>query len=114
MDIKRIVVAGSRDFNNYEIVEKYLDKYLSNLKEENEIIIISGACRGADALGEEYAIKHNMKIERFPAEWNTYGKRAAYIRNKAMSEVCDYGVVFLLKEKEASLLMQKKSLDGSW
>ena len=43
-------------------------------------------CRGADLLGEEYAKEHKIPLKIFPADWDTYGKRAGYLRNKQMAE----------------------------
>ena len=34
--IKRIVVAGCRDYNNYEEAKKYIDKCISNLLNKYE------------------------------------------------------------------------------
>ena len=62
MSIKKVVVAGSRFFTDYEKAEYYINKCLLNLKKKSEIVIISGTCRGADLLGEEYARKHRLVI----------------------------------------------------
>lgn len=53
--IKRIVIAGCRDYTNYDEAKEYIDFCLSNIRKENKIIIISGGAKGADALGERYA-----------------------------------------------------------
>ena len=80
----RIIVAGSRDFTDKEKLYRVLNNYLSHVKDKVEIV--SGHCRGADMLGEQYAKDHNIPVVLFPADWNTYGKRAGYIRNKQMAE----------------------------
>ena len=49
-----LLIAGSRTFNNYEVLCKYADYFLQNQK-RREIIIVSGGARGADALAEQYA-----------------------------------------------------------
>lgn len=74
--------------------------HLSKILENNEVIIVSGGCRGADVIGENFANKYGLKIERYPAEWQIYGKKAAYIRNNIMAEVCDYAIIFLKKNKD--------------
>lgn len=48
--------------------------------------IVSGTARGADSFGERWAQENNIDIIRFPAEWDKYGRRAGYIRNKVMAE----------------------------
>ena len=80
----RIIVAGSRDFTDKEKLYKVLDSYL--LSTSKYVEIVSGHCKGADLLGEQYAREHNIPIAIFPADWGTYGKRAGYIRNKQMAE----------------------------
>lgn len=77
----RVVIAGSRNFDNYEIMAAELDKYL---KGKEDITIISGTAKGADRMGERYAFEHGLKVERFPAEWGIYHKGAGPIRNKEM------------------------------
>ena len=84
--IKRVVVAGCRDFNDYKTAREYIDFCISKIKKENELIFVSGGCRGADALGERYALENGYKIERYPADWEKYGKSAGPIRNKEMAQ----------------------------
>ena len=52
LPIKRVVIAGCRDYNNYNEAKKFIDFCLSNIRKENKIIIVSGGCYGADAIGE--------------------------------------------------------------
>ena len=40
--IKRVVIAGCRYYNNYDEAKIYIDYCLSNIKKENDIIIVSG------------------------------------------------------------------------
>lgn len=89
----KIVVAGCRDFTDYDMAEQYIDFCIQNLKDK-EIIIISGCCRGADALGERYANEHGYKIDYFPADWNTYRNSAGPRRNEQMVTAADYVIAF--------------------
>ncbi len=91
----RLVIAGSRTFNDYELLKKKCDFYLSNkIKENEEIIIVSGTANGADKLGERYAQERGFKIEGYPAKWDLYGKSAGYKRNAEMVDVADAVIVF--------------------
>lgn len=92
--IKRIVVAGCRDYTNYGEAKKYIDFCISNIRKENEIIIISGGAKGADSLGERYAKENGFKVEKYPADWDRYGKSAGPRRNREMAEACDYVICF--------------------
>ena len=91
----KVIIAGTRDFDNYELLKQKMDKLLAGRVRNNEkIIIISGTARGADKLGERYAREKGYKVERYPADWNKYGKRAGYIRNEQMAKVADACVCF--------------------
>ena len=54
--------------------------------------VVCGEAMGVDLLGEIWAIRHRVKVAYFAAEWEKYGKRAGYIRNKQMAL---YGDVLL-------------------
>ena len=88
MNELRIIIAGSRDFDNYKVLEDESSKIIE--KELNDDIqsirIISGTARGADQLGERFAKKYNYSISCFHAEWGLYGKSAGYRRNAEMAK----------------------------
>ena len=93
----RIIVAGSRDFNDFGLVDKTLTKYMTNMSlTKDDIEIVSGCARGADRLGEQFATKHNLVCAKFPAEWDRYGKSAGYRRNAQMADyaIQETGVLF--------------------
>jgi hypothetical protein len=90
----RLVVAGSRDFTDYEKLSSELDAYLHDKKATHEVTIISGSANGADKLGERYAREHGLKLDRYPAEWEHYGNAAGPIRNKKMAQTADAVIVF--------------------
>lgn len=79
---KIIIVAGSRNFNDYFYLEKVLLGILN--VEEDDITIISGCAKGADYLGSKFALNHNCKLIQMPARWDKFGKSAGIIRNKEM------------------------------
>lgn len=89
----KIIVAGSRGFNDYNLLRKKLDFFLSK-KDPATITIISGGARGADQLGERYARERGLQLEIYPAEWEKYGKSAGYKRNELMAEKADGLVAF--------------------
>ena len=97
----KVIVAGSRTFYNFELVEHTLMMYF---KEHNlhraDIEIVSGTAKGADKLGEQFAAKYNLKLTKFPADWDQFGKRAGILRNIEMANYAkDNGVLFLLEEE---------------
>lgn len=48
--------------------------------------IVSGTARGADRLGEQWALARGVPVKRFPADWDGLGKRAGYVRNREMAK----------------------------
>jgi len=86
----KVIVAGGREFTDYARLSSYLDLLLQmKIDEGITISIISGTARGADQLGERYALERNIDLLRMPAQWNTHGKSAGYKRNAAMAEEGD-------------------------
>lgn len=89
----KVIVAGSRGFDNFELMERLLDMYFQNYSPD-EIEIVSGGAKGADRLGERYARSRGMALKVMPADWNRYGKSAGYRRNESMVQYATHCVVF--------------------
>lgn len=91
----KVIIAGTRDFNDYAFLKKNVDYFLQGINPNNEEIeIVSGNARGADKLGERYAKEHNLPVKLFPANWDKYGKRAGYLRNQEMANYADVLIAF--------------------
>lgn len=88
----RVIIAGSRGFNDQKLLYDFCDKVLANIKDE--IIVVSGAARGADYLGMCYANDRGYQIQYFFPEWDKYGKSAGYRRNVQMAENADALIAF--------------------
>ena len=86
----KVIIAGSRGFDDYEMLCKVCDHMLSR---QTEIEIVSGAARGADLLGERYAKERGMFVKKFPADWSI-GKSAGFIRNSQMADYSDALICF--------------------
>jgi hypothetical protein len=85
--VMRIIIAGSREFNNYAVLKHNVINVLLILSpaQEPNVEIVSGTARGADQLGERFAKEYKYPVKRFPADWDTYGKSAGYKRNEQMA-----------------------------
>lgn len=91
----KVIIAGGRDFNNYELLSQKCDKYLRNKIWFDEcIVIISGHAKGADSLGEKYAKEKGFILDINPPEWDKYGKSAGFKRNKTMVDKADAAICF--------------------
>ena len=87
----KVIIAGSRTFNNYNLLCQNCDRALSF---QTEIEIVSGTANGADKLGEKYAKERGYLIKQFPANWDKYGKSAGYKRNEEMAKYADALIAF--------------------
>lgn len=92
--IYKIIIAGGRDFMDYNLLKEKTDKILQEKKVTHKIVIISGCARGADTLGLRYASENAFDVEEYPADWNKYGKKAGYMRNVEMAENADALIAF--------------------
>lgn len=79
---KRILVCGSRDWNEDDMI---MEQVLSGLVDTYgpDITIIEGAAKGADHAAAVLAEQIGLNVEEYPADWSM-GKRAGYVRNKQM------------------------------
>ena len=83
----RIIIAGSRDFNDYELLKKSAIEIIKKKTMLPDLTrIISGGARGADTLGERFANEMGLEITRFIPDWDDMGKRAGYVRNAEMAK----------------------------
>lgn len=91
-----IVIAGSREFIDYEFLTKVLDDVVSRLRKKDyeTITIVSGKARGADSLGEKYARAHSLPVIECPADWDGLGKSAGYVRNEEMAKLAKLVIAF--------------------
>lgn len=84
----KLIVAGSRQFNDKKRVRRELDNYPYITE------IVSGGARGPDTVAANYANFHGIRFTLFEPNWDEYGKAAGPIRNKAMAEYGDELLAF--------------------
>lgn len=94
MEDFRVIIAGGRDFNDYDLLKEKVDHLLSLKSETQQIVVVSGHASGADTLGERYAEEKGYSCELHPADWKTHGRAAGPIRNAEMAEVADALIAF--------------------
>lgn len=90
----KLIIAGSRDFNDYALLCDEVNKFISN---ETNVTIISGLARGADKLGCQYASDYGFSLEGFSAQWKKdgyYNPSAGLKRNKLMAKNADALIAF--------------------
>lgn len=86
----RVLITGSRDWTDATVIYNALSSI--SIKEGEQVTVIHGGARGADYLAGQFANHLGYDVEVHKANWDTYGKRAGYIRNKEMvdsgADVC--------------------------
>ena len=86
-----IVIAGTRTFNDYDLLSAWVDAmqiFYQNIR------IVSGGAKGADALAERYAKERGIPINIINADWDSHGKSAGPKRNREMAKDADVLVAF--------------------
>lgn len=84
-----LAIIGSRDFKDYEKLSSILTPHKDKIKK-----VVSGGARGADKLGEVWAIENNIETEIFIPDWNKYGKKAGFIRNEDIIKNSTHVIAF--------------------
>jgi hypothetical protein len=77
----RTIIAGSRGITKYKFLRLAIEHC-----PWTPTIVLSGTCPDSpDVLGERWANLHNIPVERYPANWDQFGKRAGMLRNSLMA-----------------------------
>lgn len=95
----KVIIAGGRDYNNFQVVEDAVLAHVWTALDElaqpgeraidvmrDQVEIIQGGAKGADAMGRRFAEKYGLATRVFYPDWDTHGNAAGPIRNKQMAE----------------------------
>lgn len=88
----RLIIAGGRDFNDYDVVLHHMNLWLADHQPPTEIIC--GGARGADELGKWWAFAHRIRVIEFPADWKQFGRKAGPVRNDQMARYANALLAF--------------------
>lgn len=88
----RLVVAGSRSFNDYSLFSLLLLSWIDRFDRKKLVIITGSASRGADNMVIRFCVENDIAFVRYPAHWTS--KSAGYIRNTEMAKACTHVIVF--------------------
>ena len=78
----KVIICGGREFFDKAKLYKVMDEFHSKTPVTT---VVSGCAMGADNLGEWWASDRKITVERYPADWKFYGKKAGPIRNGEMA-----------------------------
>lgn len=99
----RILITGSRNWTNESTIARAISRiievggYYPPANGLSDVTLVHGGCRtGADAIADELGFDlthtYGLQVERHPAKWRRFGKRAGYLRNAEMvrlgADVC--------------------------
>lgn len=105
--MKRLLVTGSRDWDDVAHVSFTLGWALGYLQTpglRETYMLVHGACpTGADAIADQVWTGQNLPVERHPADWDTHGRRAGFVRNAEMVALgADVCLAFIRNESKGA------------
>lgn len=66
--------------------------------DHSDLVVVHGDCpSGADRHAREFCEELNVPEERYPAEWDKYGKSAGYRRNAVMVNTIPNEALFFIR-----------------
>lgn len=100
----RILITGSRNWTNREIIRQALREAGQAAKTHPQgVVVVHGGARGADMIAGEIAREFGCMIEVHPADWQAHGKAAGPIRNAHMVKLgADVCLAFPLGESRGT------------
>lgn len=92
--MRRVLITGSRDWDDWATLCNAINnEYILGNHATEMFRVVHGACpSGADRMADEWCSLMEMEPERYPADWEHFGKWAGPIRNREMirlgADVC--------------------------
>ena len=111
--MKRILITGSRNWEDPWVIARAIESAIGDTPQW-DVTIVHGDCpTGADAIAKQMAVDSGVAEEAHPADWNTHGKRAGYVRNKEMVDLgADVCLAFPIGESRGTRMTIKLAEDA--
>lgn len=87
-----ILVAGSRTMQDSALICGVLNTHVYPAFCK-DIVIITGGAKGVDSIAHHWATQKGMKTHIEWADWKKHGRKAGYIRNQVMVDMCDMAII---------------------
>lgn len=88
----RVLITGSRDWPARALVHVALyDAWVND--DDDDFVVVHGTAPGADTYADEWGrlmarnTTPRIRVEPHPAQWELYGRRAGYLRNRKMVDL---------------------------
>lgn len=103
--IVKVLIVGSKNFEDYDYFEEKLYKVLAKYFEENyQIFIREQEINTTDVFAVRFAKENNCKLERCKIKWDKYGKSAWYEQVKILG----FGIEDNIGSCDEIIFFQKK------
>ncbi len=89
----RLIVAGSRTFDEPATLYAELDRLTAKLDKKKLVVLLGGAA-GADSYAAQWCFLRKVTREIHRADWSKHGKAAGMVRNAEMVKTADALVAF--------------------
>jgi len=83
----RVLVCGDRNWKDAILIQERLSQLPSGA------VVLHGDCRGADRIAGNVAEFLGLEVEKYPANWDKYGRSAGPIRNRDMLDTRPHLVI---------------------
>lgn len=85
----RLLVTGSRDWTDYDVIRAEIGQVVTARMAETgvaypQIVVVHGGAKGADLLAAKAAREFRLRQEPHRADWQEHGRRAGFLRNEEM------------------------------
>lgn len=109
-----VIIAGSRHFDDYDLLVTTMDNLLDDLHLNIKSIsrVFSGTADGADKLGERWASECGILVRKFKPRWQQHGLAAGPIRNAEMAKEAHLCVLFWNGKSRGTKNMLENCLKG--
>ncbi len=84
----KIAIVGSRTYKHTLRIRTYMEQL------SKDTVIISGGATGVDSIAAYEANRLGLTMIVYPADWNTHGKKAGYLRNIQIVDMADEVLAF--------------------
>lgn len=109
-----ILITGSRDWTDSAAVEEALQAEYERAGAPLEVVVMHGACRGADKLATMWADLKGFEVIPIPAsdfgQWPACGPR----RNSAMVNIVSYSMAMVPQVTGSVLAFPMPDSRGTW
>lgn len=73
----KVIIAGSRNFNDYEFLKTKCDKILERYNKDNVFVMV-GCAKGVDTMAFNYCLERGYEVEVHRANWGDFYKKPSH------------------------------------